>query len=269
MPLETLQYLHRTTPGPVSRLPFSVLCAGHYRVTPPFTCPIRVKPIVQLFWSLRGSGWIALQGRRLPMRPGDLAVYLPGMRHEWGAGRGPWEFLWMSLDGPLAESTAAAFGLYAERHPAGPAPRDLFMELLKCLRSPARGSESRAAAAAFPIMARAAHRPADTGDVLAAGAVELMHQNWREPTFNVKTLAAELRVNRSSLSRRFHGALGVSPTDYIQRLRLQHALALLRNTKLTASEIARQCGFREAAYFCRWVRRATGQTPSAWRRAGG
>lgn len=267
MPLQTLQYLHRTAPAPVARLPFSVLCAGHYRVTPPYTCPIRAKPIVQLFWGWRGAGYIVLRNQRFLLKPGNVTVYLPGMRHEWSAAQAPWEFLWMSMDGPLAEPIATAFGLYAQLHQAGPAPRALFRQLIRSLQRPARDSESRAAATAFQIMALAAHRPAASADQLAAGAVELIHQKWRQASFNVKTLAADIRINRSSLSRRFQAAVGVSPTDYIQRLRLQQALALLRNTQRPVSDIAAECGFADTAYFCRWVRRVTGASPLAYRRS--
>ncbi len=144
---ETLQYLHRTTPGagqpPAIQRPLRRPLPRYTSFYMPHPgqadCAIILEPAK--------PGWIALQGAACRCGPGDLAVYLPGMRHEWGAGRGPWEFLWMSLDGPLAESAARGPSACMPAASGGPAPRDLFMELLKCLRSPARGNRrSRAAA---------------------------------------------------------------------------------------------------------------------------
>lgn len=44
-----------------------------------------------------------------------------------------------------------------------------------------------------------------------------------------------------------------------------HARQLLRNSRLTISEIGEQCGYRNAYYFCRIFRKVHGCTPGEYR----
>jgi YesN/AraC family two-component response regulator len=48
--------------------------------------------------------------------------------------------------------------------------------------------------------------------------------------------------------------------DYLTHVRLQEAKSLLRYTQDKVAAVAEKCGFREASYFCRWIRKHTGKT---------
>ena len=72
-------------------------------------------------------------------------------------------------------------------------------------------------------------------------------------------------MSRSNLMRVFRKATGRSPIEYLVRLRIQKAMELLRGTRLPVTEVAMEVGFRDSNYFARQFRRATGQSPRAFR----
>jgi AraC-like DNA-binding protein len=53
------------------------------------------------------------------------------------------------------------------------------------------------------------------------------------------------------LVRQFKAAFGTTPHQYLLQVRLENALALLRNSSLPVQEITWRCGFEDASAFCR------------------
>ncbi|MEM6728962.1 MAG: AraC family transcriptional regulator [Pseudomonadota bacterium] len=61
--------------------------------------------------------------------------------------------------------------------------------------------------------------------------------------------------------------LGVTPTDYINGLRIAHAARLLRTEDTPIETIASRCGFENTSYFYRLFARIHGETPKRYRAA--
>ncbi|MCK0149175.1 AraC family transcriptional regulator [Marivita sp. S6314] len=59
--------------------------------------------------------------------------------------------------------------------------------------------------------------------------------------------------------------LGVTPTDYINRIRIDHAAQLLRTEDSSIETIAAACGFQNTSYFYRLFDRAFQTTPRRYR----
>jgi AraC-like DNA-binding protein len=59
--------------------------------------------------------------------------------------------------------------------------------------------------------------------------------------------------------------MGISPGTYLDTLRLQHALRLLRDTSMSLKEIVPHAGLSSQSYFCALVRKAVGMTPTQYR----
>ena len=249
-----------------SGLPFGVRSVGHYKIRPPFISSDRTIAFVQLFWCVNGSGIVEFNGRRRALKQKQVALYYPNMRHYWYADRQVWEFFFLTMDGPFAVSLPAAFGLEAGIYNAGPAPVALFKKLLHLVRRPSKRDELLACATAFLILTRAAGSHADQTDELVNKAVERMHQQYVSPALNIKTLATALGMSRASIYDRFHAAMGMSPGAYLERLRVQKALSLLQKMRLPIPVIAAQCGYTDANYFSRVIRRTTGYSPLKFRK---
>ncbi len=63
----------------------------------------------------------------------------------------------------------------------------------------------------------------------------------------------------------FKAVSGETPQRFSERARLNHAMFLLRESVLTASEVAAQCGYDDPLYFSRRFRNYFGAPPTAFR----
>lgn len=78
-------------------------------------------------------------------------------------------------------------------------------------------------------------------------------------------IAGYANQNASALCRSFKKASGYTITGFINRLRVEKACELLRNTNLTITDISYQSGFNTFSYFSTQFKAITGLTPSQYR----
>lgn len=82
---------------------------------------------------------------------------------------------------------------------------------------------------------------------------------------SVKELLQAVPVNRRTLERRFVSLLGHTPLEEIHRVRLERAKVLLQ-TDIPIYEVAARSGYGTPEYMASSFLKATGQTPTAFRR---
>lgn len=83
---------------------------------------------------------------------------------------------------------------------------------------------------------------------------------------SVRDCAARLGVSVSYLNEAVKGATGRTPGKLIRQAQALEAKRLLAGSGLTVRQVARQVGFADPAYFCRFFRREIGTTPGDFRR---
>ncbi|MFA9480275.1 helix-turn-helix domain-containing protein [Phycisphaerales bacterium AB-hyl4] len=91
-----------------------------------------------------------------------------------------------------------------------------------------------------------------------------LRQHVTEP-ITVDAMARQLDLSPSHFSHRFRAVFGVSPGRHMQRLRLQEAQRLLRETALPIKAIAQKLYYADLANFYRAFRKAVGITPARYR----
>jgi len=78
----------------------------------------------------------------------------------------------------------------------------------------------------------------------------------------VATLAKMTDRSQFHFSRTFARSVGVSPYRYVAHLRLQRAVEMVREGRLSLAEIAAKTGFADQSHLTRWVRRVHGVSPT-------
>ncbi len=73
-------------------------------------------------------------------------------------------------------------------------------------------------------------------------------------------------LDERTLERRFKTATGDTPTQYLQRLRVENAKRLLESSSQTFSKITWQVGYEDISSFQRLFTRYTGLPPGAYRK---
>lgn len=256
--------------GTVPEFPLCVRSIGHYRFSPGGTLDApKKKWFVQLFWTIAGSGKFYLGKSVFPVKSGDVFFYLPGEIHDLRMGTDePWEYRWLTLDHAESARWVASFGLTDRPVAAGECPIGAFKDLEKSLARRTTEGDRAASLAAHSILldASAKKRTEDRNTALADQCKRLMEKNFTEPSFTVDEAAARLKVHRSTLFRAFLKSHRVTPSRYLQNLRIHRALGLLRSPELQIKEIAWKAGFTDPNYFSRAIREVTGNTPRELRR---
>jgi transcriptional regulator GlxA family with amidase domain len=72
-----------------------------------------------------------------------------------------------------------------------------------------------------------------------------------------------------SFVRRFTRATGMSPLEYVHRLRLKEAKRMLETGDASVEAVAAEVGYQDASFFGRLFRRQVGLTPAHYRRSFG
>lgn len=106
------------------------------------------------------------------------------------------------------------------------------------------------------------------GQVLRIGEVLGWLERHYAEAIRLEDLAGLARMSESSLLRAFRAAVGVSPIDYLLRLRIRKAAELLTGEALSVTDAAFRVGFADSNYFTRQFRKVLGCTPREFRRLG-
>ena len=96
--------------------------------------------------------------------------------------------------------------------------------------------------------------------IRGAGAI----REGAAPDFGVHALAAAAALSYKQLRRQLDRETGETPSQFIRRVRVEHAARLLREGAGSISEVAYAVGFNSLSYFSRAFREVYGQTPSAY-----
>ncbi|MEM6320458.1 MAG: hybrid sensor histidine kinase/response regulator transcription factor, partial [Bacteroidota bacterium] len=94
---------------------------------------------------------------------------------------------------------------------------------------------------------------------------QLVEANLTNSQFGISQLCQKIGISRVHLHRKLKALTNQSTTQFINRIRLQKARTLLKNSQLNVSEIAYEVGFSDPAYFSRLYSGAFGEAPSVSR----
>lgn len=101
---------------------------------------------------------------------------------------------------------------------------------------------------------------------IVAKALQFINKNYNEK-ISLKDIELNLHVNSSYFSTLFKQEMGVTFTDYLNSLKVEHACHLLANTNLSIIDVSLSTGFDDQSYFTKVFKKAKGMTPKAYRSA--
>lgn len=87
-----------------------------------------------------------------------------------------------------------------------------------------------------------------------------------DPELNVDTLASSLSFGRSTFYAKVSALTGMTPNNYIRKIRFQEAKRLLEESNDTIAEIAYKTGFGNPNYFSKSFKKEYGVSPSTYRK---
>ena len=126
-------------------------------------------------------------------------------------------------------------------------------------------SSNRAKAYLYDVFARLeAEASALLLDSEILGCIKYIEENYCDPSLRIDQVCDRAHVSRSSLQRRFVRCLGVTPKQYVNRLRINRAVDMLTEGQISIREVAYACGFDDEKYFSRVFKSAFGYPPASF-----
>ncbi|WP_214070664.1 AraC family transcriptional regulator [Mucilaginibacter sp. dw_454] len=92
---------------------------------------------------------------------------------------------------------------------------------------------------------------------------EILHE---ERLLSLDQLSQELGLHPVHISRMSAKYLGCTLGEYLRKIKVEQALALLPDTRLSLTRIAIHCGFADQSHFIRCFKSVVGTTPSVYRK---
>ena len=96
--------------------------------------------------------------------------------------------------------------------------------------------------------------------------IQLWMKRHMNEAVEMPRLASFFSLSARTLTRRFKAAIGLSPLEYLQKLRIETAKELLESTNLKVSEIAYRVGYHDQGYFSQLFRREMAVLPLQYRK---
>jgi LacI family transcriptional regulator len=114
------------------------------------------------------------------------------------------------------------------------------------------------------VVARRSTEVQAIGDREVGAVIDFIRRN-RARDFTVSDVAADIGISRRNLEVKFRRTTGRTILNEIQRIRLDHAKRMLRDTDLPIPQIAASSGYNSASYLTQVFRKEVGITPAKYR----
>jgi len=105
----------------------------------------------------------------------------------------------------------------------------------------------------------------DSDKLMMEQLMKYIEAHISETELKVDDLAEAVHLGRTVFYGKLKAIVGMSPVDFLRRLRMQRAEYLIANSDEAFSQIAYAVGFSDPKYFSKCFKKETGLTPSEYR----
>lgn len=268
-------YKHSYKIGETETTALAVYTVGYQKCEPDMGWGPGVRDHYLIHHILAGKGIYHCPQGDFSLHAGDTFLVCPDTEVSYMPDREePWEYYWVGFSGGDAPLLLERTILSAE-HPVisvdfGEKLKEALLDIYRC-----RGQEGAALVRmtgklydALALLIEYAPAPQKTGEDMLSSlrkAQQYIAYNYSR-SIGVEEVAAAVNISRSALYRQFMRGFGLSPKEYINRVRLHRAASLLRDTTLSVAAISNSVGFADNLYFSKAFRKWKGLSPSAYRK---
>ena len=95
---------------------------------------------------------------------------------------------------------------------------------------------------------------------------KVVEDNIGDENFSVQNLSGQMAMDRTGLFRKLKILTGLSPSEYIRKVKVDVVARLLRETNHSVADIATMTGFSSAKYCSKVFKSAYKLTPDEYRK---
>ena len=254
--------------------------------------------LMEIGYCIRGDGEMIFSDRTERYADGMftlIPVNYPHTTYSYGEGTNAWEYLFFDptrlVRGMLPDDPAQQRQMlywlgrdaWLIRREEEPGMADLIRLILEEMRGQGvhyRGAVQRLTETLILLIVRRnREHPSGSAESVPAGAGEEVTRDacrifpvfdyvdvhYAEP-IRVRDLAKACSMSETHVRRLFESIMHMSPTDYVNLVRIQKACDLLKRTDESLDLIAAQCGYGNVSTLSRNFKKLLGVTPYQWKK---
>lgn len=221
----------------------------------------------ELIFNLEGEGTHFLEKEEGSFSPGTIVLCPPKTLHWKKSNQGGYQDAFLLFSGSCAAGELRRWQFQDDSDRTAE-------RLFRMLHSVCHRGEPGWERVAEPLLeallgllllweGRQGRRPDPQVELLRSRIVD----GFTNPAFRIEDAVDGIPYCRDYLRRCFQAELGMTPVEYLQRLRIDHAKKLLQSSspRRSVGETAYLSGFADPGYFARLFRRLEGVPPSRFR----
>ncbi|MDD6616531.1 MAG: AraC family transcriptional regulator [Lachnospiraceae bacterium] len=235
--------------------------------------------LIHIVW--QGKGSLEIDGKKYCLQEGDAFFIPPGAEAWYEADeKDPWWYMWFAFSGLMAGECvdSAGFSLKNPVRRIGclkelrtcidqilDAHELTFSDelrrnglLMTAMSALIRDYTENSAAGSIGKL------HSDSVSVYVKQAMDYMLRHYSEQ-IKISELADFIGVNRSYLTSSFTRIVGVSPQEYLVKLRMEKAKTLLQKTDMAVNAVANATGYTDQLAFSKAFRRYSGMSPRMYK----
>ncbi|BBI31645.1 AraC family transcriptional regulator [Cohnella abietis] len=280
MPSDHDSYFLNMNPSP-SNEDISVLFSGEGQTVRSHKMGPAIHDYYLIHTVLSGKGEFTIRNKSYPCGPGDTFIIFPGELFSYQAhALDPWHYVWVAFVGYGAAAAMSALDASPEQPiisgSLNPSIRNYYDRLHRSFDSATfpelsnleAGGWIRLLFQQFGLARKkleAANSPSNTAvDLIMKQAIQYLTLQYTQQ-ISIEHLSGMLGYHRTHLCKLFKQSTGLSPMQYLMRIRMNRAELLLA-TPMTIDQVASSVGFSDALYFSRKFRNWRGQSPNEYRK---
>ena len=250
----------------------SVYFCGREKCAPNHSYGPMMRTQYLFHYVIAGKGTFRTKSTLHHLSPGQGFLICPDQVTYYEAdGETPWEYLWIGFDGTEVSQILEDVGL-TEKNPIYKGEADGRLEgiLEKLLEVFEQDQNDKYrilaqfyAAVALMREGTVTRRQGEKGYI--DKTLDYIHHNYTY-RIRIEDIARYVGLDRTYLFKLFVKNVGLAPQEYLIRYRLEQATHLLRETKLSTSQIAYSCGFRDSPSFCKHFKARYNISPMSYRK---
>lgn len=215
---------------------------------------VKARRFAALSFRLGGTGSFELCGRQLLSAPGDVLFLPAGM---------PYRVEYSNNSEIVVVHLEQCNYFEAESiHLRNAAPTEArFLQLLDAWND--KRSVNQAKSILYDLLEKIAEDQKQSNDDASFfDCVSYMDTHFCDPSLSIERVCKQGFISASTLQRKFYAHFGMSPKQYLLKLRMNRALDLLLANESSVKDVAFACGFSDEKYFSRAFCKRYGYPPS-------
>ena len=239
---------------------------------------IREKGVDQyvLIYCVDGSGFYVVDGKRQEVKKNQYFILPIGKPHEYGATEGHhWTIYWVHFRGKaahvFAEGADTPHTINVTMQSRISERLNIFEEILITLHFGNGIEDLRYASsllahflASMRYLGQFRRAKGETEKDIVEQAIHYMRENM-EQHITMDEVLRYVGYSQSHFSTVFKKKTGMSPLNYFNRLKVEHACHLLKTTDLKINMICYKVGIEDSLYFSRLFSKIMGMSPTKYR----